>query len=225
MLALLVSLIAPGFAAAADAGYWADLLRALDNARISTIHAFCASLLRSRAVEAGLDPQFVVLEQAQADTLLSEAVDDEVRRLISERDETSLQLTVQFGLDGLRAMVPKYEFLKEIRQRGMMVGIEFGPPKSFMLKSAWTVMHTLDKSLFPQAAIIPLLDKHHIITQVAGHAIDVVKLLPPLVINEEDVNWFLTAFEDVMVGMHKFPGPAWDVLTGIGKMALTQRAR
>ena len=46
-------------------------------------------------------------------------------------------------------------------------------------------MHTLDKSLFPQAAIIPLLDKHHIITQVAGHDIDVVKLLPPLVISDE----------------------------------------
>jgi ATP-dependent helicase/nuclease subunit A len=91
-----------------DADYWARLLRALDNARISTIHAFCASLLRSRAVEAGLDPQFAVLEQPQADTLLSEAVDDEVRRLISERDETTLELAVQFGLDGLRAMVRQF---------------------------------------------------------------------------------------------------------------------
>lgn len=92
----------------ADADYWAGLLRALDNARISTIHAFCASLLRSRAVEAGLDPQFAVLEQPQADTLLSEAVDDEVRRLISERDESTLELAVQFGLDGLRAMVRQF---------------------------------------------------------------------------------------------------------------------
>jgi len=127
--------------------------------------------------------------------------------------------------DGLRAMVPKYDFLKEIRQRGMMVGIEFGPPKSLMLRTAWSVMHTLDKSLFPQAAIIPLLDKHHIITQVAGHAIDVIKLLPPLVISEDDVKWFLTAFEDVLVQMHKFPGPAWDVITDIGKSAVTSRAR
>jgi hypothetical protein len=31
-------------------------------------------------------------------------------------------------------------------------------------------MHKMDKSLFPQAAIIPLLDKHHIITQVAAYA-------------------------------------------------------
>jgi ornithine--oxo-acid transaminase len=127
--------------------------------------------------------------------------------------------------NGLRAMQPRFEFLKEIRWRGLMVGIEFGPPKSLGLKMAWTTCHTLDKSLFPQAAIIPLMDKHRIITQVAGHAIDVIKLLPPLVINEADARWFLTAFEDVMVQMHKFPGPAWDVLAKIGKMAVTQRAR
>ncbi len=71
--------------------------------------------------------------------------------------------------DGLQAMIPRFEFLKEIRWRGLMVGIEFGPPRSLGLKTAWTIMHQMDKSLFPQAAIIPLLDKHHIITQVAGH--------------------------------------------------------
>jgi len=126
---------------------------------------------------------------------------------------------------GVQAMISRFEFMKEVRWRGLMVGIEFGSPKSLSLKIAWTTCHTLDKSLFPQAAVIPLLDKHHIITQVAGHGVDVVKLLPPLVINEADVKYFLTAFEDVVVQMHKFPGPAWDVLMGIGKMALTQRAR
>jgi ornithine--oxo-acid transaminase len=126
---------------------------------------------------------------------------------------------------GVQAMIPRFEFLREVRWRGLIMGIEFGSPKSLSLKLAWTTCHALDKSLFPQAAVIPLMNKHHIITQVAGHGVDVVKLLPPLVINESDVKWFLTAFEDVMVQMHKFPGPAWDVLTGIGKMALTQRAR
>jgi ornithine--oxo-acid transaminase len=126
---------------------------------------------------------------------------------------------------GVRAMIPRFEFLKDVRSRGLMVGIEFGPPRSLGLKAAWTTCHTLDKSLFPQAAIIPLMDKHHIITQVAGHGVDVVKLLPPLVISEADVKWFLDALEDVLTQMHKFPGPAWDVLIGIGKMALTSRAR
>ncbi|MGH7992537.1 MAG: aspartate aminotransferase family protein, partial [Limisphaerales bacterium] len=127
--------------------------------------------------------------------------------------------------NGLRNLQTRFELLKDVRWRGLMIGIELGPPKSLGLKMAWTMCHTMDKSLFPQAAIIPLLDQHHIITQVAGHGVDVIKLLPPLVINEADAQWFLTAFEDVMTQMHKFPGPAWDVLTNIGKMAVTQRAR
>jgi ornithine--oxo-acid transaminase len=127
--------------------------------------------------------------------------------------------------EGLRSLVPQFEFLKEIRACGLMVGIEFGAPRSLGLKAAWRLAHTLDKSLFPQAAIIPLLDKHHIVTQVAGHNIDVIKLLPPLVLSAEDVQWFLTAFQAVLVQMHKFPGPAWDVITNVGKMALTNRAR
>ena len=127
--------------------------------------------------------------------------------------------------EGLQAMAPRFEFLKEVRWRGLMVGIEFGPPRSLALKGAWTLMHKLDQSLFPQAAIIPLLEKHHVLTQVAGHHIDVIKLLPPLVIVESDVKWFLDAFEAVLGQMHRFPGPAWDVIADIGRKAVTTRAR
>src|SRR5262249_37147018 len=95
----------------ADAAYWTELLRALDCARISTIHSFCASLLRSHAVEAGIDPRVAVLEQAQAETLLWEAVDDEVRYLVSRRDEPALRLAERFGLDGLREMLRRMVLL------------------------------------------------------------------------------------------------------------------
>src|SRR5437870_3937998 len=36
---------------------WARHLRALETAQISTIHAFCGTLLRQHAVEAGIDPR------------------------------------------------------------------------------------------------------------------------------------------------------------------------
>lgn len=122
--------------------------------------------------------------------------------------------------EGLRALIPRFEFLKEIRWRGLMIGIEFGSPRSISLKAAWSLLHKLDGSLFPQAAIIPLLDKHHIITQVAGHHQDVIKLLPPYVITAEDTEWFLSAFTDVLEQMHSFPGGAWNVVLDIGKNAL-----
>jgi ornithine--oxo-acid transaminase len=81
----------------------------------------------------------------------------------------------------------------------------------------------MNQNLFPQAVTIPLLDNHHILTQVAGHNIDVVKLLPPLIISEADVRWFLDAFETVMKGLHRFPGPVWKVLTKLGKIAISAR--
>ena len=44
-------------------------LRRLEEAQISTIHGFCADLLRERPVEARVDPQFTVLTETQAQRL------------------------------------------------------------------------------------------------------------------------------------------------------------
>ncbi len=109
-----------------DAPYWAEMLRALDGAKISTIHAYCASLLRSRAVEAGLDPQFAVLEQSQSETILSEAVDDALRERVAEREENTLSLAVRFGLNDLRAIVRQFvaEWSPEAVERFLGEGAE-----------------------------------------------------------------------------------------------------
>ncbi len=89
-------------APATEGDYWLALLRSLDGARVSTIHAFCASLLRAHAVEAAIDPRFAVLEAAQAQTLLAELIDDLLRAKLSARDSDVLDLLVIFGLGALR---------------------------------------------------------------------------------------------------------------------------
>src|SRR5262249_50107784 len=40
-------------------------------------------------------------------------------------------------LTNLSAMVNHYEFLQEVRGKGLMIGLEFGPPKSLKLKLSW----------------------------------------------------------------------------------------
>ncbi|MGQ9521024.1 MAG: UvrD-helicase domain-containing protein [Candidatus Fervidibacter sp.] len=47
----------------------AEILEYLPEAPISTIHSFCARLLRRFAVEAGLDPKFRILDELEAHTL------------------------------------------------------------------------------------------------------------------------------------------------------------
>ena len=126
--------------------------------------------------------------------------------------------------EGIQAMSPRFEFIRAVRWRGLMIGIEFESAQSLALRSAWTMLHKIDASLFPQAITMPLLNEHRILTQVAGHNIDVIKLLPPIVISEEDVKWFLSGFEQVMTKLHKFPGPIWETLGRIGMNALKSRS-
>lgn len=121
---------------------------------------------------------------------------------------------------GLQALIPKYEFMHEVRWRGLMIAIEFAKPKSFRLRSGWDITHKMDKSLFPQAITMPLLQEHGMITQVAGHHIDVVKLLPPMVLCDADVNDFINAFDQVMRNLHKFPGPIWETLSRMGRSSM-----
>ena len=58
--------------------------------------------------------------------------------------------------DALSAMIPKYEMLKEVRGKGLMIGVEFGPPKSLRLKAAWNLLETANKGLFCQLITVPL---------------------------------------------------------------------
>lgn len=123
-------------------------------------------------------------------------------------------------MDGLRGLQARFEMIKEIRGRGLLIGIEFGRPSSFRLKMGWDLAHKMNSNIFGQAIVVPLMSDHRILTQVAGHGVDVIKLIPPLVIEESDVSRFLEAFESVVEKAHHFPGPIWEVTTRLAKLAL-----
>ena len=122
---------------------------------------------------------------------------------------------------GLQDLSLKYELMHEIRAKGLMIGIQFGKPTSLSLKTGWpyllkTGLHKMNVDLFCQIITMPLLEKHHILTQVAGHGLDTVKILPPLVINRADADYFLEALDDVLKDAHKFPGSAWTTVKNLG---------
>src|SRR5690242_4245808 len=111
----------------------------------------------------------------------------------------------------LTRMVPGYELMKEVRGKGLMIGVEFGPPKSLRLKASWNVLETANKGLFCQLITVPLFKDHKILTQVSGHGSHTIKLLPSLTITEDDCNWVATSFDEVIAGSHKVPGAIWSL--------------
>jgi ATP-dependent helicase/nuclease subunit A len=67
-------------------------LRDLESAWVSTIHGFCARLLRENAIAAGIDPRFAVLDARESDDLQFECITEALDRLVAERRDDALAL-------------------------------------------------------------------------------------------------------------------------------------
>jgi ornithine--oxo-acid transaminase len=111
----------------------------------------------------------------------------------------------------LNNLVPRYELLKAVRGKGLMIGIEFGEPSSFKLKASWNVLESASKGLFCQLITIPLFKDHKILCQVAGHNSHTIKILPSFVITDGDCDWILNAFDAAIASAHRVPGAVWSL--------------
>jgi len=130
----------------------------------------------------------------------------ESERLVSRAEQLGDRLRT-----GLSDLIGRYEFLRDVRGKGLMIGIEFGPPTSLKLKASWNLLESANKGLFCQLITIPLFAEHKILTQVAGHASHTIKLLCPLVITEADCDWIVSAFDQVIAATHRVPGAIWSL--------------
>lgn len=69
--------------AESNRAWWQAQVRGLETASITTIHSFCASLLRNYALDAGLDPGFQVLEEVIAPNLKEKCLEATLFRLLT----------------------------------------------------------------------------------------------------------------------------------------------
>ncbi|MHC5705127.1 aspartate aminotransferase family protein [Streptomyces sp. PKU-MA01144] len=123
----------------------------------------------------------------------------------------------------LAALVDRYELLHEVRGRGLMIGIEFGRPSSLKLRGRWTMLQAARRGLFAQMVVVPLLQRHRILTQVSGDRLEVIKLIPPLIIGEREVDRFVAAFTAVMDDAHDGSALMWDFGKTLVKQAIAGR--
>ncbi len=99
-------------------------------------------------------------------------------------------------LQRTRPLVDTHDVVRDVRGSGLMWAMEFAEPDTGSL--SWRVMERMQTGLFAQLVVVPLFTKHHILSQVAGHDLPVLKGLPPLVLSEEDIDDFVTALDDMI---------------------------
>lgn len=130
----------------------------------------------------------------------------------------------QVLVDGLNELAQRHEIIREVRASGLMIGIELGEPSSRMAKVNWRMIHLASEGLFPQLLVIPLHRDHGIITMAAGKN-DVIKLLPPLTLSEQEAASFLTALDAVLGDCRGAGGRNWGVVRDIAATTLRRQAR
>ncbi|MHB1536347.1 MAG: aspartate aminotransferase family protein [Acidimicrobiales bacterium] len=106
----------------------------------------------------------------------------------------------------LTPLVERYELLHEVRGKGLMIGLEFAKPESRALRLRWNALERVRPGLFSQLVVVPLFQRHRILTQVAADNVNVVKLLPPLIVGEDEIDYFVGALEEVLDDAHHGSG-------------------
>ena len=91
--------------------------RAAEGAWISTIHGFCSRVLRAHALSAGIDPDFRVLDELEAERVAADAFDSALGTFMGEgEDPQRLEMVAAYTPDRLRDMVSTAH--SRLRSRG-----------------------------------------------------------------------------------------------------------
>jgi ornithine--oxo-acid transaminase len=102
-------------------------------------------------------------------------------------------------------LIERFEVVRDVRGLGLMWAIEFGPPAGAGARRLWELIEARQPGLFSQLVTVPLFHEHHILCQVAGHHMNVIKALPALTIQEPEVLHFAAALQETIAAAERYP--------------------
>ncbi len=107
-------------------------------------------------------------------------------------------------LERTRPLVERHAVVRNVRGVGLMWAIEFAEPAG-RGRASWRLVERAQPGLFSQLVVVPLFADHRVLIQVAGHDMNVVRAMPPLVLSERDVDEFAEALDAVLAGASRMP--------------------
>jgi ornithine--oxo-acid transaminase len=112
-----------------------------------------------------------------------------------------------------------YEMVKAVRGEGMLSGIEFRAPHQLRLRIAFEAFMKVHPAMFGQIVVMRLFRDHGILTQICGNNFMVLKVAPPLVVTEEQMQEFVHAVREVVDLAHS-SASFWSEALGLARRAV-----
>jgi len=119
----------------------------------------------------------------------------------------------------LQADLSSYEMVKEIRGMGLLLGIEFKPPRRLSRRLSFEAFSKVHPAMFGQILVMRLFRDHGILTQICGNDFMVLKVAPPLVVTEEQIAQFVVAIRSVVELAHSSTS-FWSEALGLARRAV-----
>jgi ornithine--oxo-acid transaminase len=124
--------------------------------------------------------------------------------MLHELDEHDLVVrSARLGeklLELTRPLADEFDVVKDVRGKGLMWAIEFeGDSRMYRM------LDRAQRGLFAQLVVVPLFTEHRILTQVAGHDMAVVRILPPFVLTDDELEEFAGALRDTVKQARRMP--------------------
>jgi ornithine--oxo-acid transaminase len=112
-----------------------------------------------------------------------------------------------------------YEMIREIRGKGLLLGIEFAAPQRLALRVPFEAFGKIHPAMFGQILVMRLFRNRGILTQICGNDFMVLKVAPPLVVTSSQIAEFVSAVRNV-VDLAHHPGSFWSEALGLARRAL-----
>jgi putrescine aminotransferase len=112
-----------------------------------------------------------------------------------------------YFMDKLKTLIDKYKIIKDIRGRGLLIGIEFEEPaKGLLDKISKGTINKLAGEYIGAMIAGELLNTYKIITAYTLNNPNVIRLEPPLVVTREQIDRVISALEEIFEKNRGFLG-------------------
>jgi len=119
----------------------------------------------------------------------------------------------------LRAVLSPYEMVKEVRGAGLLNGIEFQAPEKLRLRVPFEAFMQIHAGMFGQVIVMRLFRDKGFLTQMCGNNFMVLKVAPPLIVEDSHLDAFVQAVAGVVECMHS-SGAFWSEALGLARRAI-----
>jgi ornithine--oxo-acid transaminase len=120
----------------------------------------------------------------------------------------------------LTARLSNYEMVGAIRGLGLLSAIEFKAPRRLRLKIPFEAFARIHPAMFGQVLVMRLFGDQSILSQICGNNFMVLKVAPPLVIEDAQLDRYIDGVGKVVDLMHT-SGSFWSEALGLARWALT----